>query len=131
MIGLDTNVLLRLFIEDDRDQCDRARQLVQKAVVDGPLVVNAIVLSEFVWTLARALKVGKAKLLHLLTEVLSADDIEIEHRRAAQAALLAYRTGAADFPDYYLAEINVELGCASTATFDGAALKNARFSPVP
>jgi predicted nucleic-acid-binding protein len=131
MIGLDTNVLLRLFTEDDREQCDRARKLVQKAVADGPVVVNAIVLSEFVWTLERALKVEKAKLVHLLTEVLSADDIEIEHRGAAETALLAYRTGAADFPDYYRAEINMELGCASTATFDAAALKNSGFSPVP
>lgn len=131
MIGLDTNVLLRLFVEDDRDQCDRARRLVQKAVTDGPVLVNAIVLSEFVWTLARALKIGKAKITHVLAEVLLADDLEIEHRQAAEAALVAYRTGAADFADYYLAEINVELGCASTATFDGAALKNSRFSSVP
>ena len=33
-----------------------------------------------------------------------------------------YRGGKADFPDYLLAAINLELGCASTATFDRAAL---------
>jgi predicted nucleic-acid-binding protein len=131
MIGLDTNVLLRLFVEDDRAQCDRARSLVRQVTAEGPVVVNAIVLSEFVWTLGRALKLKKAKILHLIAEVLSADDLEIEHRPAAEAALAAYRGGDADFPDYYLAEINAELGCASTATFDGAALKHPRFSSVP
>ena len=34
--------------------------------------------------------------------------------------------GKADFPDYFLAEINLELGCASTATFDQAALDSFR-----
>ena len=46
-------------------------------------------------------------------------------------ALAAYRSGKADFPDYFLAEINLELRCASTATFDQAALDHSAFSPVP
>jgi predicted nucleic-acid-binding protein len=131
MIGLDANVLLRLFVEDDRDQCDRARRVVQRATAQGSALVNAIALSEFVWTLTRTFKLRKPNIAHLLAEVLTADDLEIEHRRAAEAALAAYRVGEADFPDYYLAEINAELGCASTATFDSAALKHLRFSSVP
>jgi predicted nucleic-acid-binding protein len=130
MIGLDTNVLLRLFIEDDLDQCRRARGFVEAVTAEGPVLVNAIVLSEFVWTLDRALKIGKPKIVHVLTELLSADDLQVEHRQAAAVALAAYRTGQADFPDYYLAAINVELGCASTVTSDSAALTHTLFSPV-
>jgi predicted nucleic-acid-binding protein len=59
------------------------------------------------------------------------DDLEIPYRRAAQGAVAAFRTGKADFPDYFLAEINAELRCNSTATFDAAALDSPAFSPVP
>ena len=131
MIGLDTNVLLRLFMTDDPWQSDRARRFVDAATVDEACVVNSVVLAEFAWTLARAFKKKRAEVARLIAEVLSADDIEIPNRRAAEGALSAYRSGKADFPDYFLAEINAELGCASTATFDGAALDSPSFSPVP
>jgi predicted nucleic-acid-binding protein len=131
MIGLDTNVLLRLFIEDDPAQCKRARRFVDAATVDEPCLVNQVVLAEFAWALAKKMKSNRAEVAHLIEEVLSADDLNIPQRRAAQGALAAYRAGKADFPDYFLAAINAELGCASTATFDGAALDSPAFSPVP
>ena len=52
MIGLDTNVLLRLFVEDDPAQSDRARRFVDAAAADEPCIVNPVVLAEFAWTLA-------------------------------------------------------------------------------
>ncbi|HLJ72025.1 MAG TPA: type II toxin-antitoxin system VapC family toxin [Roseiarcus sp.] len=131
MIGLDTNVLLRVFIEDDPAQSERARRLVRRATAEGRVLINSIVLSEFAWTLARTFKLGRLEIARLLAELLSADDLEFERREAAKAALDAYRAGEADFPDYYLAEVNAGLGCASTATFDRAALKHSRFSSVP
>ena len=50
MIGLDTNVLLRLFVEDDDPaQTERARSLVGRAGTEGPFLVNAVVLAEFAY----------------------------------------------------------------------------------
>src|SRR5271165_3166503 len=131
MIGVDTNVLLRLFIDDDPAQCERARRFVGTASEDAPCLVNPIVLAEFAWTLVRTYKKKRSEVVHLIEGILTMDDLEIPYRRAAENALVAYRTGKADFPDYFLAEINAELGCASTATFDGAALDSPAFSPVP
>ena len=130
MIGLDTNVLLRLFVDDDSAQCERARRFVEAATADEPCLVNAVVLAEFARALAKRMKRKRAEVAHLLEEVLSADDLDIPQRRAAQGALAAVRAGKADFPDYFLAEINAELGCASTATFDAAALDCPAFSRV-
>ncbi len=131
MIGLDTNVLLRLFVEDDPAQSLRARRHVAAATTDELCLVNSVVLAEFAWALAKKLKQKRAEVARLIEEVLSADDLHIPDRRAVERALAGYRTGHADFPDYFLAEINVELGCASTATFDRAALDHPAFSPVP
>jgi predicted nucleic-acid-binding protein len=131
MIGLDTNVLLRLFVEDDPQQYERARRFVDATTANEPCVVNPVVLAEFAWVLARGFKKKRREVARLIGEVLSADDIRIPHRRAAEGALKAYQSGRADFPDYFLAEINAELACASTATFDSAALDSPAFSPVP
>ena len=116
MIGLDTNVLLRLFIEDDPAQSDRARRFVNAAAADEPCIVNPVVLAEFAWTLARNFKIRRQEVARLIEGVLSMDDLEVPFRHAAEGALDAYRGGKADFPDYLLAAINAELGCASTAT---------------
>ena len=131
MIGLDTNVLLRLFVDDDAAQSDRARRFVNAAAADEPCVVNPIVLAEFAWALARNFKKKRHEVARLVEGVLSMDDLDVPFRHAAQRALAVYRSGKADFPDYFLAEINRELGCASTATFDRAALDSPAFSPVP
>jgi len=132
MIGLDTNVLLRLFIEgDDVRQCERARSFVTDRAQGGPLLVNSIVLAEFAWMLAKSLKLPKTEVVKYLEGLLQSDDLEIEQRRAATSALVAYRIGKADYADYLLAQINVDLRCASTASFDRKALKSELFSPVP
>ena len=131
MIGLDTNVLLRLFVEDDPDQTGRARRFVAAAVREDVCFINAVVLSEFVWTLGRRMKRKKPEIARLVAQALSADDLVIAHRKSAERALEAYRGGDADFADYFLAEINRESGCATTATFVRDALDAPTFSAVP
>ena len=131
MIGLDTNVLLRLFVEDEPEQCERARSFVAAATREDVCFVNPVVFAEFVWTLARRMKRSKTEVANLIEQVLSADDLEIVHREAANRALHAYRLGRADFADYFLAGINEDHGCASTATFDKYALEFKSFSSVP
>ena len=51
MIGLDTNVLLRLFVEDDVGQNERARRHVRAAIAHEPCLINSVALAEFAWAL--------------------------------------------------------------------------------
>jgi predicted nucleic-acid-binding protein len=131
MIGIDTNVLLRLFLHDDAAQTMRARKCVAEAGAAEPIVVNPIVLAEFVWTLSRGWKQSRKQVAGHLATILAADDLRVLHRREAQAALVSYRRGKADFADYFLAEINADAGCRSTLTFDRDALDSKLFSEVP
>ena len=131
MIGLDTNVFLRLFVEDNPDQTARARRFAADAAKEDVCFVNAVVLAEFAWTLGRRMKRKKPEIARLIEQALLADDLEIAHRECAARAVAAYRIGEADFADYYLAEINQESGCATTATFDRDALDSPAFSHVP
>ena len=58
MIGLDTNVLLRLFVEDDARQSERARRYVGAATAYEPCLINSVVIAEFAWTLATENEAG-------------------------------------------------------------------------
>jgi predicted nucleic-acid-binding protein len=131
MIGIDTNILLRLFVRDDIVQLRRAEACFADAAKQGAVYINPIVLSEFAWTLASGYKLPRKEVAEHLESILTASDIEIMHRPAAEIALKAYRTGPADYADYYLSEINAANGCSKTFTFDKAALHHPRFAPVP
>ena len=69
MIGVDTNVLIQVFIDDDPDQTTAARQLVAGAAPGG-LLISIIVLVEFVWTLRAIFKVDTISDYQARTRVL-------------------------------------------------------------
>ena len=87
MIGLDTNVLLRLFVEDDPQQNERARRLFDAVSARKTCVVNPVVLAEFAWTLVRGFKKKRREVAHLIAEVLSADDSNFPPRAPQSARL--------------------------------------------
>ena len=131
MLGLDTNVLLRLGDDREPDQRDRARALVGSQGASG-CFVNAIVLSEFAWTLTRIYKLSRAEVAARIALILEAPEFVVASVAEASRAVQRFRRGPADFADYFLAEINTSAGCAATATFDSAALKSGEpFVPVP
>jgi predicted nucleic acid-binding protein len=64
MIGLDTNVLLRLFVEHASEQAELARRLMSDVELRGEKVfVSPLVLAEFCWALRGPYKVEKADVL--------------------------------------------------------------------
>jgi predicted nucleic-acid-binding protein len=129
MIGLDTNVIIRLLTDDDSDRRRQAVTFVSNA--EEPLLINAIVLSEVAWTLARFYKMKRTEIAAHIEELLDADDVKIEFEHAARRALTAYRNGKAGFPDYYLASVNVDLACSRTVTFDKNAADFEAFALIP
>ncbi len=131
MIGLDTNVLLRLGDDRDPSQRDRARALV-RSQGPGGCFVNQIVLSEFAWTLTRFFKLPRGDVAARVAVVLESPEFIVANDRAAARALERFRAGPADFADYFLAEINSAAGCEMAATFDIDALKSGEpFAVVP
>ncbi|HEY3718505.1 MAG TPA: PIN domain-containing protein [Roseiarcus sp.] len=123
MIGLDTNLLLRL--GDDRDPVQKARaSALVRAQGQGGSYVNPIVLSEFAWTLRSRYKLTREQIAARVSIVLEAPEFIVAEAPEAARALERFRIGPADFADYFLAEMNRSAGCAHTSTFDIAALKS-------
>ena len=131
MIGLDTNVLLRLGDDDEPHQRDRARALVRSQGANG-CFVNPIVLAEFAWTLTRSYKLSRGDAAARIALILESPEFVVASLDEASRAVERFLQGPADFADYFLAEINAAAGCATTATFDRDALKSGKpFAVVP
>jgi predicted nucleic-acid-binding protein len=131
MIGLDTNVLLRLGDNLEPAQRGRALALIRSQGFGG-CFVNGIVLCEFSWTLRQSYKMTRSEIAARLAVLLELPELVIASPEEAARALQRFRVGPAEFADYFLAEINRSAGCASTATFDSDAIKSGEpFVPVP
>lgn len=121
MIALDTNVLLRLLLDDDAAQSRKARHEVEAAEAAGEaLMLNDIVIAEAVWTLRGKYDTSKVELLAMLRAVFDTVSFAFESRPVLISALLLYEHSTADFPDCLIAAKNAAAGCAHTLSFDRA-----------
>jgi predicted nucleic-acid-binding protein len=119
MIGIDSNILVRLLVEDDPHQVNQVHRLLARTRNQGERVwVSAIVLCETLWVLRSAYRSPKARIVEVVDQLLSADAFEMEEGDSVQAALDLYRNGRAEFSDYLIGQLNFARGCRTTFTFD-------------
>ena len=124
MIELDTNVLVRLFVEDDAKQADAARNFVKtRCSVEQPGFVDRVALCEMVWVLARAHGYARAAIADIVEALLASADMVLEDEALVRSAARAYRDRAIDFADALIGGVNRARGCEATATFDRTAAK--------
>lgn len=124
MIGLDTNVLVRLFVDDNAAQVAAARRFVAgRCTNDNPGFVNRITLCEMVWVLTRVHGYNRDQTVSVIEELLASRDVTLEDSNAVHAALDLFATRGIDFADALIAVINLAHGCEVTATFDRKAAR--------
>jgi predicted nucleic-acid-binding protein len=124
MIGLDTNVLVRLLVADDPRQHAQARAFVERHCSrESPAFVNSVVLAELFWVLANPYRYSRSQIARALENLLAGNDRVFEHHEEVRAALNAYSSGRADFIDALIDGINRAQGCETTATLDRQAAK--------
>lgn len=129
MIAFDTNVLLRLLLDDDARQARKAQALLEQTQSrSDKVLLPDIVLCEVEWVLSSVYKVPKAEIIETLRHLLEADEFEFFNRGAVADALIAYRDGSADFSDYLIGATAARAGAATTYTFDRALRRTAGFS---
>ena len=124
MIGLDTNVLVRYFAQDDVEQ-GKATDLIESLTVDRPGYVTQVALVEVVWVLARAYGLERAEIAQVIETALRTKELLIEAAEMIWKALRLYTASSADFADCLIERACHEAGCDYTATFDKTAAKTA------
>ena len=129
MIALDTNVLVRFLVVDDKAQSAKAARLVERAVArNETLFVSDIVLCETVWVLLSAYQVSRAEVGQVLGELLRATHLGFRDADELLRALEAFGGGKGDFADCLIQEHARSAGCAEVATFDRALLREKGFT---
>lgn len=122
-IGVDTNILVRLFVKDDAEQFASAVQLVRTLEEDDVFSINIVVLIEALWTLRRQYGYRKSQLLALVQALLERGDLEIDQYEIVGNAINLSRLLGADISDALIGELNRLSGCDRTLTFDTKAAK--------
>ena len=125
MIGLDTNVLVRYFVQDDPVQARLASELIEtECTAAQPGQISSIVLCELVWVFESAYQYEKPLICDVLERLLITSEFEIEASFEVGSALKEFQSGSADFADCLIQHLNHAKGCGHTVTFDRKAAKN-------
>lgn len=133
MIAFDTNVLLRLLLDDEATQSRQVEALVRQVGEAGDrILLPDIVLCELSWVLRSVYEFPKADILATLQRLLAADEFAFMDRRAVGQSLESYANGTADFSDYLIGWSATAAGATTTYTFDRALRRTVGFShPAP
>ncbi len=118
MESFDTNVVVRVLVEDDPDQCERAALAWRHALAGGGVFLSATVLVEVVWVLHGAFKLDRATIAGALRRLLDSEGVTVEHDLIARAAVDAYEAGPADFADYVILAASRRADALPVMTFD-------------
>ncbi len=129
MIGLDTNVLVRYLVWDDKKQAQKAADCIKNIIDSGnSCFINAIVFCELAWVLESAYGFSREEISEVCEIILMTKQFEIEHKDIVRMATLDYKNGKADLADYLIGRINVYKRCEYTYTFDRALKKQSNFT---
>ncbi|MDR3087582.1 MAG: type II toxin-antitoxin system VapC family toxin [Azoarcus sp.] len=122
MIGLDTNVLVRYFAQDDTIQSSAATAIIERFSEHKPGFVSTTALIELAWVLERCYHTPKTELVRILEILLKSREITTENAPLARQALLLFAHGNAGFADCLIERAGVAAGCEYTFTFDRKAV---------
>jgi predicted nucleic-acid-binding protein len=116
VIAVDTSVLVRYVMQDDRHQSARANALFETELSDrNPGFLTLVTLAEFYWVLRRRFGVPAARIGEAVRELLAAPAILVEQIEVVEAALTQQRS---DFADCLVHYSGAAAGCERTVTFD-------------
>lgn len=131
MRAIDTNILVRLLINDDTKQC----QIVYKLFNDcyqqkEQLFVSTIVIVETIWVLNKHYQMPRNEVIQAINDVLSMSVLIIENHDEISTALSIGTNNTYDLSDLIIGLIAKKNTCNTTLTFDKKASKSDLFSKL-
>jgi predicted nucleic acid-binding protein len=106
---LDTNVLLRFFLQDDPKLSPAATAFFQKAEEEEmELWLEAAIVAEVTFVMSKVYRRPRAVIADALLDFLQYPFIAIPNREVVNDALLRYRNHGVEFPDALVAALAAE-----------------------
>lgn len=126
MIALDTNLLVRLLVNDDPAQAAKVESwLAKQASPARPAWVDHVVLCELAWVLERSYDFPRDEINACIAALLEHKHLKVESPSLVRQALVLHASQNADFSDYLLAARAEAAGYSRLLTFDKKAAKSA------
>ena len=124
MIGLDTNVLVRYFGQDDAQQSPQADAVFDSLTAEDPGWVGLAAVLELVWVMISVKHAGRVVVADTLDQLLAMEAIVVEQASTVVNAVHRFRWSKADFADCLIAASAKAAGCIRTVTFDRGAARD-------
>jgi predicted nucleic-acid-binding protein len=123
MIAVDTNVLLRLVVDDHAEQHKVVKAFFAARSASDPAFIGALVMAEFSWVLTRRFGYPKERVADLALAFLASPDLIVEDADLVEQAAELARQPKIGFADALIALRSMRHGCRSIMTFDKNAAK--------
>ena len=128
MKALDTNVLVRFLVRDDRKQAEIVRSTFRQAERTGQtFFVPSLVVLEIVWVLDSVYEISREEIVGALQDLVLMPVLEFEAQSALRKALSVAQTNRIDLDDLLIAHSAKFANCESVLTFDKRASRFALF----
>nr|WP_315041627.1 type II toxin-antitoxin system VapC family toxin [uncultured Moraxella sp.] len=123
MNALDTNILVRLFINDPTDKEAQAQRLIAEELFLQPSFIALTVILEFVWVISKGYLLPRADVVEILQNLCDLPDIFIEDIEMVKIATSLYAQGM-DFTDAI--HLLKTQHCDNLYTFDKKFIKKSK-----
>lgn len=131
MRALDTNLLIRFLVQDDRKQAKRVLALFEEAEEDGStLYIPSVVILETIWVLASAYACTREEIIDSLEELAAMPVLALENPDTLHRVIADGRSSSIGLADLLIGHTAAAAGCEETLTFDRHASKHRLFVRV-
>ena len=119
MKAIDTNILVRFLIGDDKQQAKKVYNIFKKAESEkDELFVPLLVVLEMIWVLETVYDITRADILDSIREFLLLPILRFEHKSVLQQFTLSAQANRYDLADLLIAHSAKMQGCETVLTFD-------------
>ncbi|MBI5675523.1 MAG: type II toxin-antitoxin system VapC family toxin [Nitrospirae bacterium] len=118
-IAIDTNLLIRYFVNDDSRKAQIVDTLLKKAGKgEVHILLPSIVVAELVWVLESFYKMETAEIADLVDSILNTPGLTVSDESVVRSALRRYKTKGVDLVDAWIAAFAQDKGVNEIHTFD-------------
>ena len=128
MKALDTNILVRLLVNDDASQGAKAHALLLEAEqAQASFMVTTPVVLELIWVFSAVYEIGRKEIIDALENLLLLTVLEFEDYDRVRKLCTLAKSDTLDLADMLIGLSANDLDCKTTVTFDKRAAKSDLF----
>lgn len=119
MILVDTNIVLRLILNDSPILSPKARIIFEKITKDETKTfISLLTISETIFTLERAYKIPKVEIVKSLSQIFKLTNLIVEKQTLVEQALVYYVEKNISFPDSHNVALMLKKKIKQIYSFD-------------